>query len=103
MIITLCLTIEKYLFRWSCHLAGRYSRHAYAAGVVLLGLLVATQCFVLIATKRHYTVDVLVAMYVAPMHWFMFELCWPDPPLPQLPPVPSWRQSKCSNSPKRRA
>ena len=69
------LMIEKYLIRWFCA-----SWVAYVTSVALMGLLVVTQMLVLIATKRHYTVDVLLAAYIAPMHWYFFETRWPDPP-----------------------
>lgn len=62
---------------------------ARAAAVAPLALLTLAQAFVLVAARRHYTVDVLVALYVAPMHWLLFEVIRPDatPPRSEAPAV----------------
>ena len=75
-VIMMGFTLEKYLLSWFLS-----SRSAYAMCVTLLCFAALSQGFILIATKRHYTVDVLLALYIGPAHWLLFERHWPDPPL----------------------
>ncbi len=36
-------------------------------------------CFLLIAGRRHYTVDILLAWYIVPLVWASLLFMWPDP------------------------
>ena len=42
---------------------------------------VVVQFVLIIAARNHYTVDVVVSLYIAPMIWITMEKMFPDPPI----------------------
>lgn len=55
--------------------------HAWIAKLLMLATVVA-QFFLIIASRNHYTVDVVVSSYTAPMLWICFDRYYKDIPLP---------------------
>ena len=50
-------------------------KKVYWAAVVLFGMLV-------VAARKHYTLDIVVAWYTVPLLWLAYDTCFPD----RLPP-----------------
>lgn len=67
-----------------------YSRNRYLKAVVWS--LVVTLGFLVVAARKHYTVDVVVAWYTCPLLWFYCAKTYKDDVLPNP------QQQRCSNS-----
>lgn len=68
----LLLVVDKYWASWF------FSGNAYRLMVVSFFGLALGEAVLLVASRRHYTVDVLIALYFAPVHWFVCLHLWSD-------------------------
>ncbi|MES1909663.1 MAG: hypothetical protein MHM6MM_002365 [Cercozoa sp. M6MM] len=75
MAITCALLLTKYAYQ-----KGRWPKWAIAlvwCTILALGLFI-------VAGRKHYSVDVIVAWYVVPMVWLLLDHYWPDKTLPNF-------------------
>jgi hypothetical protein len=49
---------------------------------------VVLEAFLIVITRSHYTLDVVIALYVAPFLWFLLEYCAPDYLYSPVDPLP---------------
>jgi len=64
--LTFCLVITRYL--------------PYRELIIFVWSVQAVLIFLIIASHKHYTVDLIVALYTVPMVWTLLQYKMPDPP-----------------------